>query len=441
MSADALLLAQTAAELVTWQERLSSPFANHRLQLLCSVLVGAVLGLLGCFVVLRRMALIGDAVSHAVLPGVVIAFLLVGTGVTGLFTGALLAGVLTAIGINLVTRYSRVKEDAAIGIVFTAMFALGVILISALPAGTHFDLKCFLFGDPLAVQAEDLAMILLIAPLVVAVIVLLFHPLKLMCFDATLARTLGFNTTALHYLLMILLSATVVAALRSVGVIMAVAMLITPAAVAYQATNRLAPMLLVAAGAGALSAGLGMFLAFMVDWPPGPAMVLVATVQFMLAMIFAPERGLLTVWRRRRRIRRHILEEDVLKALVRHEESPAIAPADLGVALPDAKAARVSEALAGLSRAGHVSVHGDRATLTDPGRRRALELLRAHRLWETYLAAQDVADPNLHDAAERLEHAHDLADLLADTLGDPQRDPHGHPIPRPAQEPRDLSSD
>lgn len=433
MCVDAPLLAQTAADLVTWQERLTSPFVHHYVQLICSVLVGAVLGLLGCFVVLRRMALIGDAISHAVLPGVVIAFLLVGTGISGLFTGALLAGVLTAVGINLVTRYSRIKEDAAIGMVFTAMFALGVILISALPSGTHFDLKCFLFGDPLAVRNEDLAMILLIAPIVLGVIVLLFHPLKLLCFDATLAQTLGFNTTALHYLLMILLSATVVAALRSVGVIMAVAMLITPAAVAYQVTNRLAPMLAISAGVGALSAGLGMFLAFMADWPPGPAMVLVAAAQFGLAMFFAPERGLLVVWQRRRRIRSHILEEDVLKALVRHEESPALAPADLGAALPAAKESRLSGAVAGLCRAGQVTMRGGRAELTEPGRRRALELLRAHRLWETYLAAQDVADPLLHETAERLEHAHDLADQLADSLGDPDHDPHGHPIPRPAQ--------
>lgn len=441
MFADAPLLAQSAAELVTWQERLTSPFVNHRLQLLSSVLVGAVLGLLGCFVVLRRMALIGDAISHAVLPGVVIAFLLVGTGVTGLFTGALLAGVLTAIAINLVTRYSRVKEDAAIGIVFTAMFALGVILISALPAGTHFDLKCFLFGDPLAVQTEDLAMILMIAPLVLGVIVLLFHPLKLLCFDATLARTLGFNTAALHYLLMILLSATVVAALRSVGVIMAVAMLITPAAVAYQLTNRLASMLALSAATGAVSAGLGMFLAFLVDWPPGPAMVLVAAAQFALAMVFAPERGLLLVWQRRRRIREHILEEDVLKALVRHEETPATAPGDLGAALPTARERRLAAALAGLRRAGHVRDSGGRPTLTEPGRRRALELLRAHRLWETYLAAQDVADPQMHETAERLEHAHDLADQLADSLGDPAHDPHGHPIPRPAQKSRGPNAD
>ena len=141
--------------------------------------------------------------------------------------------VLTAVGINVVSRFSRVKEDAAVGIVFTAMFALGVILISWLPAGTHFDMKCFLFGDPLAVQRADLISIIVIVPIVLGTVIVFFRPLKLMSFDSVMASTMGFNTTALHYLLMILLAGTVVAALRSVGVVMAVAMLITPAGVVF----------------------------------------------------------------------------------------------------------------------------------------------------------------------------------------------------------------
>lgn len=475
MFADTLILASDLTDLITWQERLLIPFQNHAPQLAASVLVGAVLGMLGCFVILRRMALIGDAISHAVLPGVVIAFLLVSTGITGLFIGALLAGVLTAVGINLLTRYSRVKEDAAIGIVFTAMFAVGIILISRLPAGTHFDMKCFLFGDPLAVQREDLITISVVAPLVVATVCLLFHPLKLLSFDPVMCRTLGFNPVMLHYVLMILLSATIVAALRSVGVIMGVAMLITPAAVAYQLTNRLWTMLLVAAAAGATSALVGMFLAFQINSPPGPAMVLVATVMFLTAMAFAPERGLLVAWRRRRRIRAHIVEEDVLKALLRREQTQALAPAaasgpvfesapapalapgrapvahpaDLYHALRDVASAEINRAVRLLQREGLLATpaadtiapapaspvatrgaaHSVQPVLTRQGRTRALELQRSHRLWESYLAEHDVGDAHLHAEAERLEHAHSLADELADSLGNPATDPHGEPIP------------
>jgi len=400
------------------------------------MLVGIVLGLLGCFVVLRRMALIGDAISHAVLPGVVVAFLLVSTGVTGLFLGALVAAVLTAIGINLVTRFSRLKQDAAIGIVFTAMFAVGVILLSRLPSGTHFDLKCFLFGDPLAVERVDLLSAVLITPLVLAFVVVLFHPLKLLSFDETLARTMGVPTTALHYMMMIMLSATVVAALRSVGVIMAVAMLITPAAIAYQLTNRLRAMLTLASIAGGLSAGLGMFLAFLANVPPGPAMVLVAAGLFGAAVVFAPERGVVTAWLRRRQIRRHILDEDVLKELARIEESAGKGELSLVDLLPLVPGNRVRRAVERLARAGLVQGSVPEPILTESGRRKALEMLRAHRLWETYLAKLNVEKEQVHPEAERLEHAHDLADQLAETLGEPRLDPHGHPIPQRLSTPR-----
>jgi len=269
----------------------------------------------------------------------------------------------------------------------------------------------------------------------VAFVVLLFHPLKLLSFDETLARTLGVPTTVLHYLMMVMLSATIVAALRSVGVIMAVAMLITPAAIAYQLTNRLHTMLLLAAAGGGLSAGLGMFLAFLTNTPPGPAMVLVAAGLFVVAIVLAPERGIVTAWLRRRQIRRHIVEEDVLKELARIEEAVATRKSSLMDAMASAPADQVRSALGRLVRAGLV-VHtadptrGAEPKLTERGRRRALEMLRAHRLWETYLATTEVEGELVHPEAERLEHAHEVAEQLAETLGQPQSDPHGFPIPK-----------
>ena len=428
MDTDFLLLATGSG--ISAYERLIMPFTYYWQPLVGSVLIGAVLGVLGCFVILRRMALIGDAISHAVLPGVVVAFLLVSTGITGLFVGALAAGILTAVGINVVSRFSRVKEDAAVGIVFTAMFALGVILISWLPAGTHFDMKCFLFGDPLAVQRADLISIMVIVPIVLGAVIVLFRPLKLMSFDSVMASTMGFNTTALHYLLMILLAGTVVAALRSVGVIMAVAMLITPAAVGYQLTNRLQTMIVIAAAMGALSAFTGMFLAFQVDCPPGPAMVLVATLFFVAAMVFAPERGVLAERRRRRRVHNHIVEEDVLKSIVRQFKDADVPEADLARALDPVPETVVHRAIARLIRKGALLLEHGRCSLTQTGRERAVGLVRAHRLWETYLAEQNIADPELHEMAERLEHAHELASELDTALGRPRIDPHGEPIPQ-----------
>ncbi|MHA1554149.1 MAG: iron chelate uptake ABC transporter family permease subunit, partial [Alphaproteobacteria bacterium] len=388
MGTDLVFLASTVS--ISWYERLVAPFKYYPEPLVGSVLIGAVLGVLWCFVVLRRMALIGDAISHAVLPGVVVAFLLVSTGITGLFIGALLAGILTAVGINVVSRFSRVKEDAAVGIVFTAMFALGVILISWLPEGTHFDMKCFLFGDPLAVQRADLISIIVIVPVVIGTIILLFRPLKLMSFDPTMAATMGLNVTALHYTLMILLSATVVAALRSVGVIMAVAMLITPAAVGYQLTNRLQTMIIVAASAGAVSAFVGMFLAFQVDCPPGPAMVLVVTLMFVAAMVLAPQRGILAQRRKRRRVREHIVEEDVLKALVRRFGDMEAPAEQLAGVLAPTTSGDVLRAVRRLERGSFLTHQQGRCALTQLGQERAIGLVRAHRLWETYLAEQNI---------------------------------------------------
>ena len=235
-------------------EAINVVFSGYKLELAASMLVGMACGVIGCFVILRGMAMVGDAISHAVLPGVVVAFMLAGTGPLALFLGAMGAGVLTTVLINLIQNNSRIKGDSAIGLVFTVFFAIGVILISALPRGTHFDLKCFLFGNPLAVGKPDLWMMVIVAALVCGVVFLLFHPLRVASFDPVMAASVGLRPRAVHYLVMFLLAATVVASLQAVGIIMVVAMIIAPGATAYQWTNRLGVML-------ALSAVVGLFSA------------------------------------------------------------------------------------------------------------------------------------------------------------------------------------
>jgi manganese/iron transport system permease protein/iron/zinc/copper transport system permease protein len=438
------LAAADAADLITFTDRLLEPFRYdvYRVPLTVSTIMGATLGLVGTFVVLRRMALLGDALSHAVLPGVALAFMILsamvaGTGgideggeIWGLFTGALLAGLLTTLGINLVVRHSRVKEDTAIGIVFTAMFAIGVILVSSFPRGTHFDLKCFLFGEPLAIQLNDLYAALVVSPAVLGLILLFYRPLKLVSFDAQMAAAAGLPVQFVHYLLMAMLSATVVTALQSVGVIMSVAMLITPAAIAYQLTNRLGVMLVLSAAMGAISAMVGIVLAFALNWPPGPAMVLVATVLFGMTMAFAPEYGVIARALRRHRVRRHILEEDVLKSLTRLEPGaePVAIQEAIGRPIPQS---HVEATLADLDRRGLLTREQGRSTLSEAGRERAERLVRSHRLWETYLAEHNIPEDRLHEIAEQLEHAHDVAEEVAHELGHPEVDPHGEPIPRP----------
>ena len=396
-----------------------------------SVLVGMTCGVLGCFVVLRQMALIGDAISHAILPGVVIAFLVTNnTGIWGLLLGALLAGLLTAVLINLVSHSSRTKEDSAIGIVFTALFALGLILISNLPRGTHFDLKCFIYGIPAAVNQQEMILMAIISILVIGTIFLLYHPLKLVSFDPVVATSMGLPVLFFHYLLMGMISATVVAGLKTTGVILVVAMVITPASAAYQLTNRFSHMLIMAGFFGGLSAVLGMILAFVINAPSGPSMVLAATAIFALTMLFSPSHGYVFEKIRKIRLKRHIDGEDVLKAIYKLEQHKETATKERIGGLAGLALERLPKLFQSLQKEQLLTFTEAAASLTESGRRRAVELVRSHRLWESYLAEHaNIPPAALHPHAEQLEHAHELADEIDKTLGHPKHDPHGSEIP------------
>ncbi|MEM1108635.1 MAG: iron chelate uptake ABC transporter family permease subunit [Planctomycetota bacterium] len=431
---------------------------------LCSMLVGLACGVLGVFVVLRRMALIGDALSHAVLPGVVFSFLISGIawaswglnengevtnaaaawagpkvaavidGITPpvlMLIGATVTGLITAVLINLVVRFSRTKEDSSIGIVFTAMFALGIIMISALPQSAHFDLDCFLFGDPLAIQEEDLWMMGIICPAVLLTVGVLYYRLKLVSFDPLVAAAMGVSVAAMHYLIMGLLSVTVVAGLKTTGVVLVVAMVITPASAAYQLTNRFWVMLVLAGVFGAVSAAVGMSIAFVVNSPTGPAMVLVAVAIFGLAVVFSPGHGIVFDRIRRFKLARHVENEDVLKAIYRLGPQPAGKFQDTLAEQTRLTAGKVTAALRRLRGEELVVDQGESFTLTPAGVRHAETMVRAHRLWETYLADRmDIPLEEVHREAEQLEHAHDFAERLDETLGRPDVDPHGSTIPR-----------
>lgn len=420
-------LAQISIDLAQWSQPLSQRWWAETV---CSMLVGLTLGVLGCFVVLRRMALIGDALSHAILPGVVIAFIVTqSNNVWALLLGAAIAGLTTAMLINVTGRYSRTKEDAATGIVFTALFALGLVLISDLPKSTHFDLQDFIMGDYFAIGTADLAMMAVACPLVLAVIAALYPRLKLVSFDPVVAAAMGVSVALLHYLIMGMLSLTVVVGLRTTGVVLVVAMLVTPASAAYQLTNRFATMLVLSGVIGALCALVGVSAAFVLNVPAGPAMVLVASAVFVASVLLSPQHGVLFRRLRKRRLGRHIEGEDVLKALYRAGGEGAAVDAVAATAKLTQGQTRgrlqrlVSEGLVASSPTGYA--------MTDAGRRHAERIVRSHRLWETYLGAEAGLDPRqMHTEAERLEHAHELEEELDEKLGKPERDPHGSEIPR-----------
>ena len=255
--------------------------------LVTSMLVGLASGVIGSFIILRGMSLIGDAISHAVLPGVAISYMF---GFSYIF-GATAFGMLTAAVIRFVTQRSRLKNDTAIGIVFSSFFALGIILISYAQSAT--DLYHILFGNVLAVRESDLLLTALVSGIVLIFVFFFYKELKITSFDPTMAKAYGLNTSLIHYLLMFFLTLVAVVSLQTVGTILVIAMLITPAATAYLLTNHLLKMIITAAGIGMFSAVVGVFFSYSYNWPSGATIVLACTAFFILAFLFSPTKGIL----------------------------------------------------------------------------------------------------------------------------------------------------
>lgn len=276
--------------LVEWLAApLSYPFMVRGL--LAAVIVGIVCAVVGTYMVLRGMAFFGDALAHAILPGVAVGYL-VGGGARGpLFWWGLGTAILTALGIGAVGKGARVKEDTAIGIIFAGMFALGIALISTVRSYA-VDLAHFLFGDVLGVSAGDLWLTGVLGGAVVLAVLLFYKEFLVLSFDPILAVTLRLPSTLLHYFLLVLIALAIVVSLQTVGVALMVAMLVTPAATAYLLTRRLPAMMALAASIGAASGVVGLYLSYYVRVASGAAIVLVCTGCFLLALLFAPRRGL-----------------------------------------------------------------------------------------------------------------------------------------------------
>jgi len=263
------------------------------------VMVGIVCATVGTYVVLRGMAFFGDALAHAILPGVAVGYLVSGGGRGPVFWWGLGTAVLTAIGIGAIGQGAQVKEDTAIGIIFAGMFALGIALISTVRSYA-VDLAHFLFGDVLGVSQGDLWLTGILGGVVLLTILVLYKEFLVLSFDPVLAVTLRLPSTLLHYLLLVLIAITIVVSLQTVGVALMVAMLVTPAATAYLLTHRLPIMMVLSALVGALSGIVGLYLSYYGSVASGAAIVLVCTAFFLLALLLAPKRGL--VWARVQRL-------------------------------------------------------------------------------------------------------------------------------------------
>ncbi len=279
---------------MTWLlEPLAYPFMLRAL--LAAFLVSVTCGVVGTYVVLRGMAFLGDALAHSILPGVVVAFLLGWP----LAVGALIVGIGSAFGIGLLSERGHIREDAAIGIVFAATFALGVALIST--TGSYAtDLAHILFGNVLGVSTGDLWFIAIFSALVLATLLLLYKEFLVLTFDPMLATVLRLPARFLRYLLLLLTAVSIVVALQTVGVALVIALLVTPASTALLLAQRLPVVMVLSAAAGALASVIGLYASYYLNIASGPAIVLAATALFALAFLFAPQRGLLWTSRQNR---------------------------------------------------------------------------------------------------------------------------------------------
>lgn len=258
--------------------------------LVIAVLVGIVCAIVGSYLMVQRLALLGDAISHSVLPGLAIAFM-IGADI---FVGAFIAGVLSTVVITFIRTRAPIKEDAAMGIVFSAFFALGITLITIIQKDNKIDLNHFLFGNILGVTAEEVRNTAIISAVVVTVVVLLYKELLFYTFDPLGAQAAGLPVNLLNFGLMVLIALTIVASLTAVGVILVLALLITPGATAYLLVKRLNQMMILGAAIGIVASISGMYISYFFNLPSGPAIVLVTSGFFTLALLFSPSQGILT---------------------------------------------------------------------------------------------------------------------------------------------------
>ena len=395
-------------------------------------IVALVAGVVGCLVVLRRMAFLGDALSHAMIAGVAGGYLVMKmlfgleAHAPGMLLGSLIAAVTTVALISFVARISRVKEDTAIGIMYTGIFALGVVAVSIFRHYIHIDLMHFIMGDILGVADSDLWVSAFTAALVLSVLILFFRHFQIATFDPIMAASIGLPVLFLDYVLTICVSLVVVSAVSMVGVILVVGLLITPAASAYLLSDRLDKMMWLAALFGVTSVIGGLYLCVWLDSAGGGAIMLFCTLQFLVVLLVAPKYGVLARWQRMHNLIPQQQVEDILTTILRYGK-----PTPMEVIVQYVEQDKgLKKALESMIDDGLLEQTAESFSLTEAGDMEARKVLKAHRLWEAYLASIGTPKEELHPTAHHLEHISDTntVDYLDEKLGKPVRDPHGQTI-------------
>lgn len=415
--------------------------ANVRTVALGSILLGCSAGCLSTFVYLQKRSLIGDALAHSALPGVGIAFLVVGSkDLPALLIGAAIAAWLGALAINAIVNNTKIKLDSALGIVLSVFFGAGIVVLTHIQksgSGAQSGLDKFLFGQAAAISSQDVVILAWITVILVGLVILGFNRFILLSFDRGFASAIGSTVGLLQFLLTTMIVVAVTAGLQAVGVVLMAAMLITPAAAARQWTDHAPLMTLLASIFGMISGLIGAYISFLAPrLPTGPWIIIVVSLIFTVSLLFAPRRGVISRWRRQVTHRRKVAREHVVKALFKKgvevrswtgaytadqiRQMQAFAPGEL------------PRALRSLTRRGLLETVNGGYRLTEPGMHEGSRVLRLHRLWEVYLTQiMNLASDHVHRDAEEMEHilTPEMEARLEQLLGHPAVDPHDQEIP------------
>jgi manganese/zinc/iron transport system permease protein len=395
---------------------------NTRVVVTGTMLLGLAAGTIGSFMLLRKRALMGDALSHATLPGIGLAFIIAtNLGINAkslpvLLAGAVVTGVLGVLCIVAIRNLTRIKEDAALGIVLSVFFGGGVAVLGVVQkmrTGSAAGLESFIYGKTASMLSSDAWLIGLAAAVVAIACALLYKEFTLLCFDGQYAKTEGWPVTLLDLVMMAMVVAVTVIGLQAVGLILIVALLIIPPAAARFWTDRLSHMILASAGIGAASGLFGAALSALVPrLPAGAIIVVVASLIFLVSMFFGPARGVLRRLREHQRLSRKVSRQHLLRAIYESAERDGVDPMTVGVPVAELlqmrswSTASLRRALRSGDRAGLLyETHDGSYRLTDDGMVEATSAVRNHRLWEAYLVTHaDIAPSHVDRDADQIEH-------------------------------------
>jgi manganese/zinc/iron transport system permease protein len=414
---------------------------NTRYVVLGVMLMSAGSAVLGCFTFLRKKALIGDAIAHAVLPGVCVAFILSGEkNPITLLLGAFVTGWLSVYAVDFIKKNSRLKEDSAIGLVLSVFFGVGILLLTYIQHSgnaSQSGLDSFIFGKAASLVSLDVYVFGTVAVLLILAVFLLYKEFTLISFDTNFAVSMGFPVKALEFILTTLTVLSVIVGIQAIGVVLMAAMLITPAAAARFWTNRLPVMLVLASVFGMASGIGGAFVSYNASgMPTGPWIVIFISSIAILSFMFAPQKGLAYRWNSRRKHKAAIIEENILKAFYQLGElDENFFKERTALELSDKRGYPLivlNRWFKILVKHGYLISGNGKFALTEEGRIKGQRVTKLHRLWEMYLTEYvNLAPDHVHDDAENIEHiiTPELEKKLEEQLRYPDKDPHDSTIP------------